>query len=116
MDDDLDIEVEHPEAGRAVVVFRGEHDLARVEALGERLTALVAENELLVADLSKAGFVDSSVIHLLVETKREAEARQRRFRIQMGTECIVYRVFEVAGVLSLLECASSREEALGENP
>jgi anti-anti-sigma factor len=114
MDHGLDIEVEHPEAGRAVVVFKGEHDLAQVEALGEHLSALVADNELVVADFSEAEFVDSAVIHLLVETKRQAEARQRRFRIQMGTEDIVYRVFEIAGVLSVLEYASSREEALGE--
>ena len=59
--------------------------------------------------------MDSSIINLLVETKREAKASQRRFRIQMGTECVVYRVFEVSGVLLFLECASSREEALGEN-
>jgi anti-anti-sigma factor len=115
MDDALDIEVEQPEAGRAVVVFKGEHDLAQVEALGERLSALVAENELVVADFSEAEFIDSSIINLLVETKREAEARQRRLRIQLGTECRVYRVFEIAGVLSFLECTSSREEALGEN-
>ena len=115
MDDLLEIEVEQPEAGRAVVVFKGEHDLARVEALGERLSALIAENELVVADFSEATFVDSSVINLMLVTKREAEARQRRFRIQMGTEAIVYRVFDLAGVLSTLECASSREEALGEN-
>jgi anti-anti-sigma factor len=115
VDDALDIEVEHPDAGRAVVVFRGEHDLTQVEALGERLSALVAENELLVADFSEAKFVDSSIIHLLVKTRREAEARQRRFRIQIGTESIVSRVFEIAGVLSLLECVSSRGEALGNS-
>jgi anti-anti-sigma factor len=115
VDHALDIEVEHPAAGRAIVVFKGEYDLAQVGALGEQLSALVADNELVVADFSEAEFVDSAVIHLLVEMKRQAEARQRRFRIQIGTEDIVYRVFEIAGVLSVLECASSREEALGEN-
>jgi anti-anti-sigma regulatory factor len=75
----------------------------------------VADNELVVADFSEATFVDSAVIHLLLETKLQAEARQGRFRIQLGTEDIVYRVFEIAGVLPVLECASSREEALGEN-
>jgi anti-anti-sigma regulatory factor len=68
-----------------------------------------------VADFSEAEFVDSSIINLLVETRHEAEARKRRFRIQTGTECVVYRVFELTGVLSLLECASSREEALDQN-
>ena len=110
----MDIGVEEPEAGRAVVVFKGEHDLAQVEALGELLSGLVAENELVVADFSEAQFVDSSIIDLLLETRREAEANQRRFRIQMGTESVVYRVFKITGVLSFLECASSREEALAD--
>ena len=67
MDNRLDIRVEQPEAGRVVVVFKGEHDVAQIEELGERLAALVAENKLVVADFSKAEFVDSSIIHLLVE-------------------------------------------------
>ena len=109
----LDVEVEQLESGRVVVVFKGEHDLAQIEALGDRLSALVAENELVVADFSEAQFVDSSIINLLLHTKREAEARKSRFRLQMGTEAVVHRVFEIAGVLSVLECAPSREEALG---
>ena len=113
MHDALDIEVEQPEPGRAVVVFKGEHDLAQIGALGDRLSALVAANELVVADFSDAEFVDSSIINLLLETKREAEARKSRFRLQMGTEAVVHRVFEITGVLSVLECAPSREEALG---
>jgi anti-anti-sigma factor len=116
MDDLFDIEVGQPDVGRAVVVFKGEHDLSQAQALSELLSTLIAENELVVADFSHAYFVDSSVINVLVETRREAERGQRRFRIQMGTESVVRRVFEVAGVLSFLECASSRQEALGENP
>ena len=65
-------------------------------------------------DFSEAEFVDSSIINLLVETKRSAEASQRRFCIQMGTECVVHRVFQIAGVLSFLGCVASREEALGD--
>ena len=114
MDDSLHIEVEQAEAGQAVVVFKGEHDLTQVKALGERLSELIAENELVVVDFSNARFVDSSVINLLLETKRAADVKQHRFRLQMGTECIVYRVFELAGVLSFLECCPSREEALGK--
>ena len=69
----------------------------------------------MVADFSQASFVDSATINVLLQTRREAEESQRRFRIQMGTECVVYRVFEVAGVLSILERASSRDEALGDD-
>ena len=112
MGDALEIDVEQPRAGRVVVLFKGEHDVAQVEALSERLSSLLNENELVVADFSEARFVDSAILNLLVDVKREAEASERGFRIQMGTECVVYRVFDVAGVLSLLECAPSREEAL----
>jgi hypothetical protein len=42
-------------------------------------------------------------------------ASEDRFRVQIGAERIVYRVFELAGVLSFLECAPSREEALGKD-
>lgn len=56
--------------------------------------------------------IGAKPINLLLETKREAEARQSRFHVQMGTECVVYRVFDIAGVLSVLG-APSREEALG---
>jgi anti-anti-sigma factor len=113
MRDALEIQLEQPEAGRAVVIFKGDHDVAQVEALSERLSSLLDANELVVADFSEAQFVDSAIINLLVDVKREAEASERGFRIQMGTESVVYRVFDVAGVLSLLECTPSREEALG---
>jgi anti-anti-sigma regulatory factor len=48
MEKPLAIEVEHPAAGRAVVVFQGEHDLTQAEALREVLRELVAENDLVV--------------------------------------------------------------------
>jgi anti-anti-sigma regulatory factor len=115
MDDVHGVEVEQPNVGRAVVVFTSEHDLTQVQALGDLLSALVAENDLVVVDFSRAQFVDSSVINLLLESRRLAEESHRRFRLQVGTACVLYRVFEVAGVLSVLECASSREEVLGEN-
>jgi anti-anti-sigma factor len=115
MDDLLDVEIQKSDVARAVVAFTGEHDLTQIRALGDLLSTLVAENELVVADFSRARFVDSSVINLLLDTRRLAVESQRRFRLQLGTACMVYRVFEVAGVLSVLECASSREEALGEN-
>ena len=111
---DLGVEIEQPQTGRAVVVFKGEHDLTKVDALRALLSELLDDNELVVADFSEAKFVDAAVIALLLDTRDRAETRRRRFRIQMGTECVVYRVFEVAGVLSLLDCAPSREQALGE--
>jgi anti-anti-sigma factor len=108
-----DIRLERPAAGTAVVVFEGEHDLTSRPELEELLTSLIGENGHVVADLSEAEFVDSTIINLLVQAKREASERDCAFRLQMGTQSIVRRVFEVTGVLDALDCASTRAEALG---
>jgi anti-anti-sigma factor len=108
-----DVDIEHPASDQAVVVFRGEHDVADADVLRETLSRLVSDYELVVADFTEAAFVDSVVINVLLETKREASARLHRFRVQLGTESRVERVFEVAGVLPLLEFARTRAEALG---
>jgi anti-anti-sigma factor len=117
MDDRLmDVEIEHPASDQAVVVFRGEHDVAQADALRQMLSHLVSQHELVVADFSEAEFVDSVVVNLLLETKREASERLHRFRLQLGSESPVERVFEIAGVLPLLERARTRAEALGAEP
>jgi anti-anti-sigma factor len=107
-----DIRIERPTAGTAVVVFEGEHDLSGRAELEDLLASLVGKSRLVVADLSEAEFVDSTIINLLVQAKREAEVRGCVFRLQMGTHAIVRRVFEVTGVLDVLDCAPTREDAL----
>jgi hypothetical protein len=92
MDERLtDVEIEHAASDQAVVVFRGEHDVAEGDALREMLWRLVSEYDLVVADFAEAAFVDSVVIDVLLETKREASARLHRFRVQLSTESRVER-------------------------
>ena len=43
---------------------------------------------------------------------RQAAEVGRTFRVQLGTEAIVRRVFELTGVLEVLDWAPTREEAL----
>jgi len=107
-----DIRVEHPRAGTAVVVFTGEHDAATSERLEALLDSLVEENDLVVGDFSEAEFVDSATIFALIKTYRAATLRGSAFRLQLGTEPIVKRAFQLSGVLEVLECFASREEAL----
>jgi anti-anti-sigma factor len=94
-----DIRIERPGERTAVVVFTGEHDLSARAEVEDLMASVIAENRLVVADLSEAQFVDSTIITLLVQAKRDASEQGCTFRLQLGTEAIVRRVFEVTGVL-----------------
>ena len=63
-----------PSFGQAVVELNGEHDLETKEMLAELLASLIEENDLVVVDISKAEFIDSSVLHNLLKADRLARA------------------------------------------
>jgi anti-anti-sigma factor len=107
-----DVRVECPALGTAVVTFTGEHDLASRDDLADLLDSLVEENELVVADLSEALFVDSTTMYVLVNADAAARTRGRKLRIQLGTAAIVRTAFELSGLTKRLDCVHSREEAL----
>ena len=109
-----DVQVERPRAGAAVVVFAGEHDLSTSESVEALLGSLIEENDLVVVDFSQAEFVDSSTMYTLIKSHRAADERGSTFRLQLGTAPIVEKAFELSGVLKVLDCASTREEALRE--
>jgi anti-sigma B factor antagonist len=112
-----DVQVERPSSGVAVVTFMGEHDLRTSHADSDLLRSLVEECELVVADLSKAEFIDSSMLHAISSAHAAAESRGRTLRLQLGTATIVERALEISGLLEHIDCASSREEALnGSGP
>ena len=106
-----DVTVERPFAGAAVVAFRGEHDLADREQV-EALLASILEEGHVVVDFSEAAFVDSTIPHVLLNADAAARERGRELRLQLGTEAIVRKAFELSGVLEQLPTFGSREEAL----
>lgn len=112
MRDIPDLSIEFPAERTAVVVLQGDHDISHATELHELLSSLVAENEVVVVDVSEAEFIDSSVINALVRAKNAAAKGQRAFRVQLGTDAIVERALAVSGVLAFLECVPTREEAL----
>lgn len=107
-----EVHVERPRARTAVAVFTGEHDLATVDEVRVLLHSLIEENDLVVVDFSESTFVDSSMMHTLLESDRAARARGRAFRLQLGTAPIVETAFKLSGVLMLLDWVPTREEAL----
>jgi anti-sigma B factor antagonist len=107
-----DLEVLQPKAGAAVVVLQGEHDLATKEPLYQTLSSLLETHEVVVADLSSVLFIDSSILGVLVRADRGARDSGKHFRLQVGTEPIVKRVLEISGLLEVLDCYPTRDEAL----
>ena len=82
------------------------------DATEELLGSLVKENELVVADFSRAYFVDASILRLLLDAHHEAGRQKHAFCLQFGTTPIVRRIFEASGLLEELDVAATREHAL----
>ena len=56
-----DLRVERPRFDAVVVVLEGEHDVSSSERLQELLESLLDQHALVVADLTEADVVDTSV-------------------------------------------------------
>ena len=109
-----DVSVERPEPDKAVVVFSGEHDLTQRNDVHRLLQDLVDENRLVVVDFADATFVDSTVMHILLDADMAARRHGGTLRIQLGANAIVVRAFELTGLGTRLEVVSSRAEALAD--
>jgi anti-sigma B factor antagonist len=99
-------------AGWAVVECTGEHDLTTRTEVRALLDRLLVGYGLVVVDVSQATFIDSSFVTNLFTANRVAREQGKRFRVQHSTAPIVHRVLEISGVLSKIDCTTSREAAL----
>ena len=95
-----------------MVTFTGDHELATSDATAALLHTLVEENRALIVDFSKAEFVDGAILGVLRSTDLAARERGTIFRLQLASTAIVATIFQIAGALAELECASTRDEAL----
>jgi anti-anti-sigma regulatory factor len=111
-----DIHLERPSSGVAVVSFTGDHDLATRDAIRLLLANLVDENHLVLADFSKASFVDTAIMVVVRDSGRAARERGSLFRLQLSTAPIVELIFQASGVLGELDCVKTREEGLRDAP
>ena len=108
------IDVHWPKPHVALVVLGGEHDLDSAplveRAAGEALLTCTH----LIIDISPVQFIDSSIINLLVQLKKDADTKECRFNLVMGTAPAVERALEICGVLPALNHVKSVDAALGE--
>jgi anti-anti-sigma factor len=82
----------------AVRALPAEVDIANAQRLGQELAALLAPHvKVLIADMTGTTFCDSSGVHMLVRTQREAIAAGAALRI-VAPCGVVLRVFQIMGV------------------
>lgn len=104
------IETVRSPSDTVVVRLVGDHDLSTAPELRTVLRKAVADGPEVVVDLSETTFLDSSILHALIEadvalqsTNGGNEGSDRRIVLQFGGAAGIRHVFEVAGVLERFE-------------
>ena len=108
------IEVDRSGDGVAVVVVIGEHDVYTAPSLRDQIQSVLKEQRPFVIDLTPATFVDSSVLRVLLEARRQAEEEGLGFAIALGEGEAegVRRILDVTGLMKIFPVLPAREEAL----
>jgi anti-sigma B factor antagonist len=108
------IELEETDGGVAIVALTGEHDLYTAPALRDRVSGAFDNGAPLVIDLTQATFIDSSVLRVMLEARREAEERVVGFAVALGDEGspAVRRMLEVTGLIEIFPVLPARKDAL----
>jgi anti-anti-sigma factor len=99
------------EPGHVRVILAGECDMAVRDELCAVLLTAVRRSPVVVVDLARVGFLDSSGVHGLIAAYKEARDRGGRVLLENPTG-VVATVLEVTGVAELL--ARSGEARPGE--
>jgi anti-anti-sigma factor len=96
-------QADDPQPGTVEVVLTGELDIATVDEVQGRIEAAEAGSPpLLVIDLSRLEFVDSSGVRLALLADDRARAAGRRVAVRLGTGHAL-RVFQALGLMDKLD-------------
>lgn len=108
--------VETYNGSQAVVIgVTGELDLASSPALEQELErGAAAQAELVIVDLRKLEFMDSTGLSVLVRAHQRATENGQRFGVVKGPQQ-VQRLLSLTGVADRLNLADSPDELLAES-
>ena len=106
------IEVRWPQPHAALVVLAGEHDLHSADEVQQTFDQALAVCNHLIVDLSSAEFIDSTIVGVLLQTKKNAVELDRKFNVVLGTAPAVERILNVTGVVPHLNMVPTVEWAL----
>ena len=103
---------EHQEGGAAIIAVTGELDLRTSPQLEKALgRAFDAGAELVILDLRRIEFMDSTGLRVLLSAHQRAHESGRRFALVRGADQ-VERVLTLTGVRDLLTVVDAPEELL----
>ena len=108
------IEVDRSKPGVAIVALIGEHELYSVSELDGSLEGGLAEGRAIVVDLSRADFIDSSVLAALLRAHEAALQRGVRLALVVddNTGWAVRQILETTGLSEHFAIASNRDDAI----
>jgi anti-sigma B factor antagonist len=97
-----------------VVAIEGEHDIYTAPALRERLDEALDRGAGVVVDLTRATFVDSSVLGALLDARRRAHDSNKGYAVCVGdsVEPGVRRILDITGLVPVLPVVEGREQAI----
>lgn len=98
----------------AVVRVEGEHDIYTAPRLRERLEELQGTVQGVVVDLTRATFVDSSILGALLDARHRASAERRGFAVCVGdgVEPGVRRILDITGLVPVLPVIAGHAAAI----
>jgi anti-anti-sigma factor len=97
----------------AVVALSGDHDLSTVAVVEQELVRAGEQAAGIVVDLREGSFIDSSVIHALLDASQSASERGIGFSLCLGSARVVEKALKLTGVTTHIACASEIGAAIG---
>jgi anti-sigma B factor antagonist len=115
---ELDITTEEVGAGAgvAVIALAGEIDLYTCPEFKQELLRVIADGAtLVVVDLTKTTFIDSTALGVIIRGVDRLKQRDGRLVVVCADPNIV-KIFEVTGLNRIFSVYGSRDEALAQTP
>jgi anti-sigma B factor antagonist len=105
--------VEAPDLGFSVITLSGESDAFVAPRIRSDLADALCGDAPLVVDLTRASFIDSTVVGVLLEGLADCEKRERPLLLLLPDDAApeVHRLFEITGLAALLPVVRSWDEA-----
>lgn len=107
------IELKETDSETCIVTLVGDHDLSTAAHVRSVLKEATDGAPGVVVDLSETTFLDSSILHVLIDADTELRNRHRGLRLSFGDAGAIRRVFEVAGLLDRFDQVKSLDDPTG---